>query len=158
MTFKTGTGSTIAIGTTLATTGGTQAEYEADTYTNIGNTDSIGAFGDERAIVRFISLADGRTQKARGAADAGDQTNSYAHLTGDAGQAALVAAFAVASQAADEFNFRVQFNDAVTVNKTTRYYRAKVSTMRVREITNDGAIIVEYVLAISTAVLEVAAS
>jgi len=158
MTFKTGTGSTIAIGTTLATPNGTAAEYAADGYTNIGDIETIGPFGDERSIVRFTSLADGRVQKARGVADAGDQTISYAHKTGDAGQVALLAAFAVASQAADEFNFRVQLNDAITTNKTTRYYRARVASQRVREITNDGAVIVEAMLAISTAVLEVPAS
>jgi hypothetical protein len=158
MAFKTGTGSTIAIGTVLATPNGTQAEYEADSYTNIGDIENIGPFGDERSIVRFTSLADGRVQKARGVADAGDQTISYAHKTGDAGQVALLAAFAVTSQAADEFNFRVQLNDAITTNKTTRYYRARVASQRVREITNDGAVIVEAILAISTAVLEVAAS
>ena len=72
MTFKTGTGSTIAIGTTLATTGGTQAEYEADVYVNIADIESIGPMGDERANVGFAALADGRRQKARGIADAGD--------------------------------------------------------------------------------------
>jgi len=158
MTFKTGTGSTIAIGTTLATTGGTQAEYEADVYVNIADIESIGPMGDERANVGFAALADGRRQKARGIADAGDQTIAYAHKTGDAGQAALLAAYAVTSQSADEFNFRVQFNDAITVNKTTRYYRARVLSQRVREIGNDAAIIVEAILAINTAVLEVAAS
>jgi hypothetical protein len=158
MAFKTGTGSDIAIGTTLATPSGTQTEYEADTYTLIGDIETIGAFGDERSNVPFASLGDGRRQKARGIADAGDQTITYAHKTGDTGQAALLAAYAATSQATDEFNFRVRFNDAVTVNKTTRYYRARVLSQRVREVTNDGVIIVEAILAINTAVLEVAAS
>jgi hypothetical protein len=158
MTIKTGTGSTIAIGTVLATPNGTQAEYEADSYTTIGKVESIGPFGDERAIVQFTSLADSRVQKARGSANAGDQTIVYAHETGDAGQTALTAAFAATSQSTDEFNFRVRFNDAVTVNATTRYYRARVSKQQVREITPDGVIMVEAVLAINTAVLEVAAS
>jgi hypothetical protein len=156
MAFKTGTGSDIAIGTTAAAT--TQAEYEADSYILIGDIESIGPFGDERANVPFASLADGRRQKARGIKDAGDQTIVYAHKTGDSGQAALLAAFAVESQAADEFSFRVRFNDAVTVNKTTRYYRARVLSQRVRDITNDGVILVEATLAINSAVIEVAAS
>lgn len=158
MAIKTGTGSTIAIGTVLATPNGTQAEYEADSYTTIGKTESIGPFGDERSIVRFTSLADGRTQKARGVADAGDQTIVYAHDTGDAGQVALTAAFAATSQSTDEFNFRVQFNDAITTTPTKRYYRARVSTQRVREITPDGVVLVEAVLIINTTVLEVSAS
>lgn len=158
MAIKTGTGSTIAIGTVLATTNGTQAEYEADTYTTIGKVESIGPFGDERAIVQFTSLADSRVQKARGSANAGDQTIVFAHETSDAGQVALKAAFDATSQSTDEFNFRVQFNDAITTTPTKRYYRARVSTLRVREITPDGVVMVEGTLIINTAVLEVAAS
>jgi len=156
MAFKTGTGSDIAIGTTASAT--TQAEFEADSYTLIGDIETIGAFGDERSNVPFASLADGRRQKARGIADAGDQPIVYAHKTGDSGQAALLAAYSATSQATDEFNFRVRFNDAVTTNKTTRYYRARVLSQRVREITNDGVILVEAMLAINSAIIEVAAS
>lgn len=158
MTIKTGTGSSIAIGTTLAAPNGTLAEYQADSYTTIGNTESIGEFGDERTSVPFASLADSRRQKARGVADAGDQTIVFADTTGDAGQAALEAAYAATSQATDEFNFRVQYNDSLGSNPTTHYYRARVMTMRVQEVTNDGVIMVRAVLGITTAVLKQAAS
>jgi len=157
MAIKTGTGGSISIGTVLAVPNGTQAQYEADTYTTVGNSQSISEFGDERALVQFAALSDGRMQKARGTADAGDCTIVYAHTTGDSGQNALRAAFAAASQATDEFNFRVQFNDQITTSPTKYYFRARVSTLRVQEITNDGVILVRAVLAINTTTLEVAA-
>lgn len=158
MTIKTGTGSSIAIGTTLSTSGGTRAEYEADSYTSVSKVESIGEFGDEREIVPFVGLSTGRREKARGVADAGDATVLYADQTGDAGQLAIDAAYAATSQATDEFNFRVQLNDSLGTNATTYYFRARVSTLRVQEIRNDGVVMIRAVLAINTAVLKVAAA
>jgi hypothetical protein len=158
MAIKTGTGCTIAIGTVLAAPNGTQAEYEADTYTSLGVVESIGQFGDQRSSVQFASLADGRMQKARGIADAGDAVITYAHSTGDAGQVALKAAYAATSQATDEFNFRVQLNDTISTTPTKFYFRARVLGIPVQEIVNDGVIRVQVTLAINTAVLEVDAA
>lgn len=158
MTIKTGTGSSIAIGTVLATSGGTRAEYEADSYTSIGKVESIGEFGDEREIVAFAALSSGRREKARGIADAGDVPVTYADQTGDAGQLAIDAAYAATSQATDEFNFRVQLNDSLGTNPTTYYFRARVTTLRVQEVRNDGVVMIRAVLAINTAVLKVAAA
>lgn len=158
MAIKTGTGATIAIGTVLAAPNGTLAEYQADSYTTIGNTETIGGFGDERSIVRFISLADGRTQKARGAADAGDQTLTYADTTGDAGQLAMEAAFAATSQATDEFNFRVTLNDQISTNPTRYYYRARVANLKPGDITNDGVVMIQALLAITTGITKQAAA
>lgn len=158
-TIKTGTGCTLAIGTTLATTNGTQAEYEADSYTAIGELAEVPEFGDQRASVQFIPLSDSRVRKARGAADAGETEIIYMHSTGDAGQEALKAAYAVTSHAADEFNFRVQFNDQISTNPTTLYFRAKVmSAPRYKGLTNDGVILNGATLAINTAILEVDAA
>ncbi len=156
--IKTGTGCTLAIGTTLAAPNGTQAEYEADSYTTVGQVETIGEFGDQRAIVSFIDLASGRTQKARGAADAGDSVITYAHQTAEGGQDAIKAAYEATSQATDEFNFRVMLNDQISVNPTKFYFRARVTQRRVQEIKNDGVIMVQAQLAITTAILEVAAA
>ncbi len=158
MPIKTGTGSTLAIGTTLAVPNGDQVTYETDTYTPVGNIESLGEFGDERSKVTFVGLADGRVNKARGAADAGDMEVMLAHTTGDGGQAALSAAFAAVSQAMDEFNFRVLFNDQISVNPTKWYFRARLGSRRVAGVTNDGVVLVKLVLWITTPVLEVAAA
>jgi hypothetical protein len=158
MAIKTGTGCSLAIGTTLATTGGTQAEYEADAYAAVGEIEEIGEYGDERSIVEFAALGDGRMQKARGVANAGDATITYAHKTADTGQDNLKTAFEATSQSTDEFNFRILFNDQISTSPTKFYFRARISGRRVLAITNDGVIKVRATLAINTAVLEVAAT
>lgn len=158
MAIKTATGSTLAIGTTLATPNGTQAEYEADSYTTVGSVESISEFGDQRSSVTFASLGDGRMQKARGIADAGDIEVVYAHSTGEAGQAAMKAAFAATSQSTDEFNFRVQLNDQISTSPTRYYFRARVLSDRQLELTNDGVVRKKAMLAINTAVREVDAA
>jgi hypothetical protein len=158
MAIKTGTGCSIAIGTVLATPNGTQAEYEADTYTSLGEVETIGEFGDVRTSVQFTSLADGRVQKARGVKDAGDSVIVFAHKTGDSGHAALKSADEATSQATDEFNFRVQLADTISTSPTKFYFRARVLGRRVLEITNDGVVRVQATLAINTAITEVAAA
>jgi 2C-methyl-D-erythritol 2,4-cyclodiphosphate synthase len=157
-TIKTGSGALVKIGTVLATPNGTQAEYEADTYVTIGNVESASEFGDERNKVTFAGLADSRVQKARGTADAGDMDVLYAHTTGDAGQVALAAAFAATSQATDEFNFLVQFNDQIATSPTKEYFRARVGSLRVQGVSNDGVIMVKATLWINTPKLEVDAA
>lgn len=156
--IKTGTGATVAIGTVLAAPNGTQAEYEADAYVTIGNVESASEFGDERNKVTFAPLEVARVLKARGTADAGDMDVMFAHTTGDAGQVALAAAFAATSQATDEFNFRVQYNDQIATSPTKNYFRARVGALRVQGVTNDGVIMVKATLWINTAKLEVDAA
>lgn len=158
MTIKTGTGCTIAIGTVLATPNGTQAEYEADSYVSVGNVESIGEFGDVRSSVEFAALSDGRTQKARGIANAGDSVVTYAHSTADSGQDAIKTAYEATSQSSDEFNFRVLLNDQIATNPTKFYFRARILGRRVQEVKNDGVVMVQATLAINTAIREVAAT
>lgn len=157
--MKTGSGCKLYIGTTQAASN--QTEFESDTYTEVGEISEIGAFGDTRNVVTFATLADGRMQKARGVADAGNAVITYAHATGDQGQDALKAAYDVTSQAADEFNFKVELNDQITPstgNPTTIYFRAKVTGRQVQSITSDGVVTVQATLAINSAVLEVEAA
>lgn len=156
MTIKTGQGSSFAIGTTAAAT--VLADFQADTYTAVGKVETVGEFGDEREIVRFLDLSSGRVEKARGSADAGDQTVVFADNTGDAGQLALEAAYDATSQATDEFNFRVRFNDSLGVNATTFYYRGRITTLKVQEITNNGTIMRRVVVAINSKPIKQAAS
>jgi len=152
MAIQTGTGASVAIGTTAAAT--TLGQFEADSYTVVGETSSLGAFGDRREIVEFKSLADGRVRKARGSANAGDMTVTFGYDSTDSGQAAVKAAFEVVSQSADEFNFRVMNNDSLGSNPTTRYFRARVSSREQQEITNDGIVMMQAVLAINSAIVE----
>src|SRR5690606_17681320 len=154
MAIQSGTGCTIAIGTTQAAT--SAQEFAMDDYTEVGEVSEIGEFGDQRNIVTFTSLADGRVRKARGTADAGDVPVTYAFDGGDEGQDALKTAFEELSQSADEFNFRVQLSDGL-ITPTTFYFRARVSSRRVQSITNDGIVTVQAMLAINSPVVEVSA-
>jgi hypothetical protein len=162
MAIQTGAGATIAIGgsiygspnTTLAES---LVEFKAITYTQIGEVEEIGEFGDERTIVPFISLADGRTRKARGSADAGDLQITFAYDAADAGQDALQTAFNVSSQNLDQYPFRVRLNDATGLGSptnigTTYYFGGKITQLRTQSITNDGIVKKVATIAINTAV------
>ena len=162
MPIQTGAGATIAIGTTIYT-GSPQAlpnslaTFKAISYTPIGEVSEIGEFGDERTIVPFISLADGRTRKSRGSADAGDIQITFAYDASNAGQDALATAFAVASQNLDQYPFRVRLNDATGTGSpanvgTTYYFGAKITQLRTQAISNDGIVTKVATLAINTAV------
>ena len=163
MAIQTGSGATIAIGATIygspitAGPANTLAEFRVITYTTIGEVSEIGEFGDERTIVPFISLADGRTRKARGSADAGDVQITFAYDAADAGQDAIATAFAVSSQNLDQYPFRVRLNDATGTGSptnigTTYYFGAKITQLRTQSISNDGIVTRVATLAINTAV------
>ena len=156
MTVQTGTGATISIGTTASAVN--QTQFDADTYTAIGEVETLGAFGDSRGEVRFTSLSDGRVRKYRGAADAGTLAVRVAMDPSDAGQAAVYAAFAVTSQAADEFNFKVEFNDSLGANGTTRYFRGKVMGNPNQGAENDAIVMEEIQVAINSAIVRKAAA
>lgn len=156
MTVQTGTGATVSIGTTASAT--TQAQFDADTYAAIGEVETIGAFGDSKAEVRFTSLSDGRVRKYRGAADAGTMSIRVAMDPGDAGQSAVQAAFAITSQAADEFNFKIEFNDSLGTNGTTRYFRGKVMGNPNQGAENDAIVMEEVSIAINSPIVRKAAA
>jgi hypothetical protein len=156
MAIQTGSGVTLAIGSAAQTS----PEYVGDTYKEVGEVSEIGEFGDERTVVEFIALSDGRVRKARGSANAGDSVVTYAYDSSDDGQDDLKDAFEEQSQAADEFNFRIQFNDAAgsPLLKTTFYFRARITSRRVQSITNDAVVTVQATLAINSPILETRAA
>lgn len=149
MAFQTGTGVTFAIGTTAPAS--TAQSFGQDTYKVVGEVSDTGEFGPSRNIVQFASLADGRTRKARGVEDLGDLTVTYADDASDEGQEEMEDAYMVQSQAADEFNFRIQLNDAAGpgLDPTTIYLRAKVAGLVIQSITNDGVIMRQATLAVN---------
>jgi len=163
MTIQTGAGASIAIGASIyANTSplslpDSLADFKGITYTPIGEVSEIGEFGDERTIVPFIALSDGRTRKARGSADAGDLQFTFAYDPTDTGQDALATAFAVASQSLDQYPFRVRLNDATNIGSplnvgTSYYFGGKITTLRNQSISNDGIVTKTCTIAINTAV------
>ena len=122
MTVNTAATTTFSIGTTTQAT--TQGEYEADSWTEVGEVEDHGEFGDEAEEITFTALSDRRVRKFKGSFNAGSLTCMCGSDGTDSGQAAMIAAFATD----DDYNFRVILNDPVTSGgtPTTLYFKGKV--------------------------------
>lgn len=99
MPVPTGAGTRVFIGTKLtAALSGVDATDLAAlkavgiTYTEIGELESIGDYGDQVSDVSYTALAKSRATHLKGIADGGTVDMTIAFDAGDAGQTALVAA------------------------------------------------------------------
>lgn len=148
MGIQTGANVTVEIGTTAAATDA--ASYALDTYTAIGGVESISAFGDSAAEVTFTGLSDGRTQKLKGARDAGNMSITMAFVGGDAGQNALVSAEADNTSA--NYNFKITYSDG-----EVRYFSGQVASV-VEEVGGANSVLMlTSEVRINTAIVKVAA-
>lgn len=112
-------GSGVAIGP-INDTAETSAAYAALTYTEVGDVESIGEFGDTAATISFTSLTAARVRKRKGVRDAGDMSLVVADNPEDEGQEALIEAEA----GEDSYAIRVTTRNRVV------YFRALVATAR----------------------------
>jgi hypothetical protein len=135
MPIQTGAGSKIFIATTYGTVPADKAAYEALTYVEVEQTESIGEFGDSTAAVTFTGLGDARVQKLKGSSDAGTLNvvmgfNSLADGSPTTGQ--YLMQLAAANTTGDNYRFKVTFNDASSGSPlgddTTRYFSGQVGT------------------------------
>jgi hypothetical protein len=110
MSIKTSAGTKFYIGTTAAAAN--LSAYQADTYDQVGEVESFGAFGDTAEEIKFTSLSDSRVQKVAGVRDAGEVELVMGYDPEDDGQVALIAAFDANNGA--PFNFKAELNDALT--------------------------------------------
>jgi hypothetical protein len=144
-------GAEIYIGPTTAAADA--SAYEALAWTQIGEVETIGEFGDEAETIRFVALSDDRVRKLKGARDAGDLTLVVAHDPRDTGQLALIAA------EADRFAYaiKVVVPDAPDANDTdtVHYFHALVMTKRKNIGGANDVTKRNFVLAITTAPIEV---
>ena len=126
MTVNAAGGSKFYIGTTLSAT--SQAEFETDTYTEVGEVENLGEFGDQANIITFASLADTRVRKFKGARDAGTMDVVVGDDPLNAGQDAMVAA----EGQPNDYNFKVELNDPTSLSGTPSvfYFRGKVLSKR----------------------------
>lgn len=152
--ITTAAGAQVSIGTTVAAT--TLTAFQADTYTPIGFVEDLGEFGDQANAVNFTGLADRRTRKAKGSYDAGDLTVTAGADPSDAGQTALVAAFASDL----DYNVRVVLPDKITNagTGTTIYFKGKIMSKRRNVGSVENVIRRMFTIAINSDQLEVAAS
>lgn len=128
MTVSTSAGATIFIGPATAVEPADKIAYEALTWTEINEVESLGEFGDSSAAITFTALKDGRVRKRKGAKDAGDLALVVGYDPFDAGQLALIAAEATKFS----YAIKVVLEDGQDANDTdsTFYFLALVMTKR----------------------------
>lgn len=103
-------------------------EFEADSYIEVGEVESLGEFGDQSEDVTFASLADSRTRHFKGTRDAGTMGIVVGHDATDEGQLALIDAEASHL----DYNIKVVNNDALTLGGTgsVDYFYGKIMSKR----------------------------
>lgn len=133
MSVNSSAGAKLYIGAAAATI--TLSGFEAVTFVEVGEIESIGEFGDEAASVTFTALGDRRTRKLKGSFDAGTLALSLGEDITDAGQSDLREALA----SDDDYAIKITQADQITPstgNPTTRYFNGKVMSFK----TNVGAV------------------
>lgn len=103
------------------------ADFNGQSWINIGKINSIGSFGDQAAEVTFDLLSENRTQKLKGTRNAGNIELVCGLVSDDDGQEAL----RLAEKTIYDYAFRVTFNDAKPGGQPSRrYFIAKVLQAR----------------------------
>lgn len=158
MAVYTTAGSTFAIatGASANSSPANSAAYIALTWTNVGEWENGGEFGDSASVVSFTSIADSRVRKRKGSRNAGTMELTFGFDALDAGQIALRAA--VDSQF--RFNFRIQLNDQADANDTDSFFYFGAYVMKATVVPGgaDDITKMNVTLEIDTAITTVAAT
>ena len=150
--IKGASGSKLYIGGVAASRTQVLADYQLDSYIEVGELEDLGEFGDESENITFTALSDGRTQKLKGPRDAGTMPVTVGDDTSDEGQTALEAAEATVF----DYNFYVELNDALTIggDNSKHYFVGKVMSKR-RNVGNASNVVRRsFSVAINSAILE----
>lgn len=155
MTIAATAKSRIYIGTASATIA-TLAEFEADTFTEIGEVEDLGEWGAEGTEITFKSLADGHVRRRKGTIDSGKVSLVCARDPLDAGQV-------LARAAVEEtlpYAFKVELSDkpSTTGTPTVFYFRAVVMSAKNAFKGADDLMKTTFELGIDGAILEVVAT
>ena len=126
MSINAASGATLFLGSTAAAA--VLADFEADSFVEIGEVEDLGEFGDESEEIQFTSLSDSRTRKLKGPRDAGTMTVVVGDDPLDEGQISIEAA----EGSNLDYNFKVVLNDAITLggDGSVHYFRGKVMSKR----------------------------
>lgn len=152
MSLTTTSGAKIFIGTVAAAAN--LAQYEADTYKEIGYVEDLGEFGDESAEVEILTISDARKRRIKGSRDAGLLNLVCGRDPLDDGQRALIAA----EKTEHEYNLKVVANDAPAGGTPSTYFmRVLVMSARLNFSGADDVTRINFALAINTDILEVTA-
>lgn len=134
MAVATAAGAKIYI-SNATSTASDQSGFEAETYIELEQTESIGEFGDTTTPVQFIGLGDARVQKIKGSLDAG--TLSVVSAFNEAADGSPITGQYQMLQAANDttssnYAFKITLNDATTGSplgtNTTFYFLGQVGT------------------------------
>lgn len=103
----------------------TTGEFAALSYTEVGEVESIGEFGDTSNTITFTPLSAARVNKLKGSRNAGGFTITMGRDTGDAGQVALRAA----EKTKFDYAVKIEYSDASSGSpsqNSIQYFPAKV--------------------------------
>lgn len=151
MTINAAAGSKLYIGSTSLAT--VQADFEAESWVEVGEVEDLGEFGDESETIEFAALSDGRKRKKKGVRDAGTMQVVCGDDPLDEGQIAMTAAEASPL----DFNFKVVANDAVTLGGEDgiSYFRGQVMSKKKNVGTVNNIVRRTFNVGINTAIIEV---
>lgn len=125
MTINTAALAKLNIGSPSSAAIDTLAEFQADTYTEVGEVEDLGSIGDAAEEIRFAALNDGRYRKLPGVRDAGTLPVVCGSDPSDVGQTAMLAAF---DNNQLDYNFYIELHDKLTLSgeNTRIYFRGRV--------------------------------
>lgn len=124
MSIQTAAGAKVFIGPANETADD-EAAFSALTYSEIGEVEEIGEFGDQANEIKFAALGNRRVRKLKGSFDAGTLELTVGRDPQDEGQAAIAAALASNS----DYAIKIELgdgDDGTGGEPTTFYFRAKV--------------------------------
>lgn len=128
MAVDTAAGTKFYVGPVNSSANG-QSAYEALSYVEVGEVESISEFGDSFNEVTFTALSDRRVRKFKGSKNAGNITVAIGHDSADTGQTNLDTALGSDS----DYAFKIELDDAGTgspSSPTTFFFRGKVMSVR----------------------------
>lgn len=154
MSITTGAGARFYIGTTTTQT--TQIGYEGESWTEVGQVEEIGEFGDEATDVTATVLGDRRTRHLKGSVDGGALVVTCLHDDTDTGQAAMITA-----RATDfNYNFKVEIDDprSLSGTGTTYYFHGLVMSDRINIGNSDNVVRIAFNVGINSEFVKVASA
>lgn len=151
MAIASTTGATISIAPPNAAAD-TLSEYEALTWTEIKEVETIGEFGDAATTIEFTALGDARVRKRKGVRNAGDLAVTVANDALDPGQQAAIDA----EKTEFVYPVRIVLADAADANDTDSafYFKALVASARLNIGGANEMIRRAFAFLIDTAILE----
>jgi len=156
MTTRVSTNCKLYIGPVAADTVDTSGEFAALSYTEVSQLLNLGEFGDSANSIVAAYLNTGRNEKYKGIRDAGTMAVEVGYDAANAGQAALIAAEATASN----YAIKVTLNDegaGSPSNPTTFYFRGQVMEKRIGIGGPDSVVTMSASIAVNSPVITVPA-